>query len=346
MSSAAPPKPRHKPADQQFSLSPLRGENFDPDRYRMSVGDHLEELRSRLIKSLAGVFVAFFGGLIVAKQFLLPYIAGPLIEALKAAEVTPQMFFTNVTDPFFVYLRLSMIAAFVVAGPWVLWQGWQFVAAGLYKHERKAVTRYLPMSIGLFFGGIAFAWWIVLPWTLSFFLGWSMTIPMPNEAPTTAVADAPVARIPILEGDPAQVNVGDMWFNSLTQQFKIQLPGGEDNLGQTRVLAFNPTNLAAPIITLPQYVSLVLMMLIVFGLSFQIPIVVMALIRIGIVEPAVLREHRKYVYFVLVVAACVITPGDVIIMTVSLIGPLIILYEAGIWLGERDAGRARTRGRG
>ena len=331
------------PADQRFTLRDGRGD-FDPDAFRMSVGDHLEELRSRMIKALVGVFIAFFGGLIVAKQYLLPYIAGPLIAALKEADVTPQMFFTNVTDPFFVYLRISMIAAFVVAGPWVLWQGWQFVAAGLYKHERKAVTRYLPLSLALFFGGIAFAWWIVLPWTLSFFLGWSMTIPMPDEAPSTLVPDAAVMTVPVLAGDPAEVKVGDTWFNSLTQQLKIQVPGGSERPGGiTRVMAFNPTNLAAPIITLPQYVSLVLMMLIVFGLSFQIPIVVMALIRTGIVEPAVLREHRKYVYFVMVVAACVITPGDVIIMTISLIGPLIILYEAGIWLGERDTLRARGK---
>jgi sec-independent protein translocase protein TatC len=336
VTTAVPPKPRTTPpapADQQFSLAPPRDHDFDPDRYRMSVGDHLEELRARLIKALIGVFIAFFGGLTVAKQFLLPYIAGPLIAALKAADVTPQMFFTNVTDPFFVYLRLSMIAAFVVAGPWVLWQAWQFIAAGLYRHERKAVTRYLPLSLALFFGGIAFAWWVVLPWTLSFFLGWSMTIPMPDEPPTRLVADDTPALVAMLDGDPAAPQDGQLWYNRLSRQLKMQIDG------KPRVLAFNPTNLAAPIITLPQYVSLVLMMLIVFGLSFQIPIVVMALIRTGIVEPEVLRQHRKYVYFVMVVAACVITPGDVIIMTVSLIGPLIILYEAGIWLGERDVAR-------
>lgn len=320
-----------------------RGEDFDPDTFRMSVGDHLEELRWRLFKALIGVFVAFFGGLIVAKSYLLPYIARPLIDALKAADVTPQMFFTNVTDPFFVYLRVSMIAAFVAAGPWVLWQGWQFIAAGLYKRERKAITRYLPLSLALFFGGIAFAWWVVLPWTLSFFLGWSMTIPLPDPPPTQFVSDAAVASVPVVQGDPASPKPGDMWFNAATQQFKFQVPvsdGSGGTKGITRVLTFNPTNLAAPIITLPQYVSLVLVMLIVFGLSFQIPIVVMALIRMDLVEPATLRQQRKYVYFVLVVAACMITPGDVIIMTVSLIGPLILLYEAGIWLGERESHRA------
>ena len=53
-----------------------------------------------------------------------------------------------------------------------------------------------------------------------------------------------------------------------------------------------------------------------------------------------MRQHRRHVYFVMVVAACMITPGDVIIMTISLIGPLIFLYEAGIWLGERGMPRS------
>lgn len=320
--------------------------DFNPDDYRMSVGDHLEELRSRLIKALIGIFVAFFGCLIIAKSYLLPYVAGPLIAALRSADVTPQMFFTSVTDPFFVYLRLSMIGAFVIAGPWVLWQGWQFVAAGLYAKERQAVTKFLPLSLGLFFAGLAFAWWIVLPWTLSFFLSWSMTIPLPDQPQSAVVAtDAPTFVVPVVEGDPAGPQIGQMWFDSISQQFKIQVPSADPErpLGYARVLAFNPTNLAAPIITLPQYVSLVLTILVTFGVSFQLPVVVMALIRSGIVEGDVMRQQRRIVYFVMVIAACMITPGDVIIMTVSLIGPLILLYEAGIWLGERGRRKAEAR---
>src|SRR5690606_7209847 len=102
-------------------------------------------------------------------------------------------------------LRLSMIAAFVVAGPWVLWQAWQFVAAGLYRHERKAVTRYLPLSLLLFFGGIAFAWYAVLPWTLTFFLSWSMTIPMPDPPPTQLVPEVQGTSIAVIDGDPLKI---------------------------------------------------------------------------------------------------------------------------------------------
>jgi sec-independent protein translocase protein TatC len=314
--------------------------DLDPDDYRMSVGDHLEELRSRLIKALLGVIAAFLGCLLIAKHLLLPFIASPLIRALKAADVAPQMFFTNVTDPFFVYLKISLIGAFVVAGPWVLWQGWQFIAAGLYRNERKAVTRYLPFSLGLFFGGIFFAWWPVLPMTLGFFLSWGMTIPLPDAPPTRLVEGASVANVPMLEGDPAQPQLGDMWFNTLTQQLKVQVSAGGNAPGAsvTRVLNFTSTNLAAPLITLPQYVNLVLLLIVVFGLSFQMPLVVMALIRLDIVRPDVLRENRRYVYFIMVIAACIITPGDVVVVTVALLGPLIVLYEVGIWLGERGLG--------
>ena len=346
MTAAAPPPPKTSSSSTASPAPPvagprfsLRGPEFDPDDYRMSVGDHLEELRSRLLRAVVGVVVAFMGCLLVTKQYLLPFVTRPMIAALRAADVTPQMFFTDVTDPFFVYLKISMIGAVVLAGPWVIYQGWQFVAAGLYPGERRAATRYLPFSLGLFFAGIAFVWFAVLPLTLNFFLSWSMTIPLPDPPAEAVVADAPVLTVPVVRGDPAAPGDGQVWFNALSQQLKVRLGTGPDAI--TRGIAFNPTNLAAPIITLPQYVTLVLVMVVVFGLSFQLPLVVMALIRTGLVEAAVLRAQRRYVYFAMVIAACAITPGDVITATIALIGPLILLYELGIWVGDRGARKAR-----
>jgi sec-independent protein translocase protein TatC len=85
-------------------------------------------------------------------------------------------------------------------------------------------------------------------------------------------------------------------------------------------------------------------MLIAFGLSFQMPLVVMALIRIGILEPQSLRNARQYVYFGLVIAAAVITPGSDIPSLVGLTIPLILLYELGLWLGSRKPVNASTPG--
>jgi sec-independent protein translocase protein TatC len=74
--------------------------------------------------------------------------------------------------------------------------------------------------------------------------------------------------------------------------------------------------------------------LVVFGLSFQMPLIVLALERTGIADIAALKAGRRYVYFALVVIAAVITPGDVITATMALLVPLILLYELGIWLAQ------------
>jgi sec-independent protein translocase protein TatC len=75
-------------------------------------------------------------------------------------------------------------------------------------------------------------------------------------------------------------------------------------------------------------------MLLTFGLSFQLPLVVMALAKIGIVDVQTLKHMRRYVYFGLAILACAITPGDVITASVALVFPLILLYELGIWLAQ------------
>lgn len=312
----------------------------------MSVGDHLEELRGHLIRALIGVVISFFGCLLIAKQYLLPYITSPLITALRENDVSPQLYQTGVADPFMVYLRLSMIGAFVVGGPWVIYQAWSFVAAGLYSKERKAVTRYLPLSLILFFGGIYFVWKFILPITLAFFLAWASSIPLPmgyDDVPAVPATEVPVVTIPSIAGNPEPAVPFQIWFDTTSQRLKTFVPDRDPTKkGHVRVVPFGSENLVAPIITLPDYVNLVLVLLIVFGISFQLPLVVMALIRTGIVPAETLRGQRRIVYFVMVFAACAITPGDIITATIGLIGPLILLFEVGIWLGER--GRAARNG--
>jgi sec-independent protein translocase protein TatC len=320
----------------------MRRDDFDPDSYRMSVGDHLEELRSHLIKAGIGVLIAFVGCLAIAQWVLLPFIAGPLIEALRENDVSPQLYQTGVADPFMVYLRLSLIGAFVISGPWVIYQAWSFIAAGLYPKERRAATRFLPLSFFLFFGGVTFVWWVILPLTLGFFLGFASKIPLPTgleDAPAVAVEAGAVGRVDVVAGNPEPLEPFAVWFDSVTQRFKLAVPDRDGEV-RVRVIPFGSENLVAPIITLPDYVNLVLVLLIVFGISFQLPLVVAGLVRSGIVPAATLRGQRRLVYFAMVVVACVVTPGDVVTATIGLLGPLILLFEAGIWLGER--GRARA----
>jgi sec-independent protein translocase protein TatC len=99
-------------------------------------------------------------------------------------------------------------------------------------------------------------------------------------------------------------------------------------------MPFSPQNALAPQISIDSYIDLVIGMLLTFGLSFQLPLVVMALAKVGIVEVETLKHMRKYVYFGLSILACAITPGDVITASVALTFPLVFLYEMGIWLAQ------------
>lgn len=304
----------------------------------MSIGDHLDELRRRLILGLGGFVVALAACLVFGQRVTAAFCA-PLIRALQGAELSPQIYYTDVADGFMVFLKISIISAVAIASPWLVYQLWQFVAAGLYPHERRWATRYMPLSILLLLSGMAFVYFLVLPWTLGFFIDFGSNLPLPAAFdPQAALVEQTGTPITALHGDPRILDPSKpmVWFN--IDQNRLKVFTGAD----VRVIPFGPSNLAAPIITLPNYISLVFSMLLIFALSFQLPLVVMALVRLGIVQVDALRAARRYVYFAMAIAASVITPGDVITVTIALIGPLIFLYEFGIWLAvmggkRRDA---------
>jgi sec-independent protein translocase protein TatC len=315
--------------------APAPPQHFDPEQYRMTVGEHLEELRHRLILALVGfgvvlVVCLFFG------QRVMTVFCAPLFETMLSRNLNPQLFYTELAQPFVVFIQISLISAAAISAPWALYQFWLFIAAGLYAHERKLVSRYTPLSLALLIGGMLFVYFLVLPWSIQFFIDFGSGIPMPSsitrshhtvQVPTTGPSALP--RFPMLKGDPAPpVPEGAHWINSEQGRIKVMING------QAQTMYYGGSNLLAPHITLPDYIDLVLGMLVTFGLSFQLPLVVMALGKAGIVEVQTLKATRRYVYFGMAVLAAVITPGDVITATVLLMFPLILLYELGIWLAH------------
>lgn len=309
---------------------------YNPDEHRMPLGDHLEELRRRLLLSIVGFAVALGVCLVFGKE-VLAIFCRPLLLVMQEYEVNPMLFMGNLSDGFMVYLKISMIGALVIASPWIVWQLWLFVAAGLYPNERKTVTRYVPLSLALLVGGELFVYFLVLPWTIQFFMAFSISIPLPDMgasvvAPTTQATQ--FVQIPEVAGDPANAPVGGMWIDTTQQRLKMMIAPGK-----IRVIPFGPENLVSPQILLTEYIDLVLGMLVVFGLSFQMPLVILALCVVGILEPDQLRGMRKFVYFIMAIVAAVITPGDVITASVALTIPLCLLFELGILLGARTPKR-------
>jgi sec-independent protein translocase protein TatC len=307
---------------------------FDPDQYRMTVGEHLEELRRRLIHALVGFFVVLVICLTFAKSHVVPAFCAPLTQTQEKYDINAQLVTDEVGEAFMVYIKISIITAAALSAPWMLYQLWLFVAAGLYPAERKYITRYLPLSIILLISGMMLVYFLVLPWTLDFFIGFGMGIPQPGqtEAPTTAPITQPfILQIPSVAGEPVRKVDKQLWFDTVDKQLKFFVNG------QTRVISFGSSELVRQEFTLSHYIDLVVAMLIAFGLSFQLPLVVLTLARIGIIEVDTLRNSRRYVYFSMAIAAAIITPGQDIPSLIGLTVPLCLLFELGIWLAREPA---------
>ncbi len=138
---------------------------------RMSFLEHLEELRSRIIKALMGLGVAFIAAIIFANQ-LWRIVSEPAAVALKhlgyspkLAQITPMETFST------VWVKLPMLTSIFVASPWILYQVWAFIAPGLYKRERRWAAPFVICSAGLFILGGLFAYYVAFQYGLEFLLG-------------------------------------------------------------------------------------------------------------------------------------------------------------------------------
>jgi sec-independent protein translocase protein TatC len=311
-------------------MPPARRADFDPTEYQMSIGDHLEELRRRILLGLAGLLPAAVVCLVFGQQIMY-VLCRPLIDALQKNGISPQVYTHEAQDAFMVYVKICFIAAGALAGPWMIYQIWQFIAAGLYPRERRYVTRYIPLSVTLLICGMLFVYFIVLPWSLQFFIKFTADIPLPMSTHTAVTASSRPSFVQSLNGDPPAPGEYQIWFDASQDRLKFF------SQGRVRVIPFGPDRLINTQFTLPDYLDLVLRLLLTFGLAFQLPLVVMALARLGIVGVPMLKKWRRYVYFGLSVLAASLAPGDVVTATLALLAPLILLYELGIFLARGAA---------
>ena len=219
---------------------------------------HLVELRTRLIRAALAVVIVFVCLAPFASK-IYDLLALPMLHALPAGT---RMIATGVITPFLVPVKITLLVAFVIALPVVLYQAWAFIAPGLYRHEKKLALPIIVSSFLLFLAGIAFCYFFVF---------------------------GTVFKV-INELAPKSVNV-------------------------------------AP--DIDSYFSFVLSMFLAFGLTFEVPIVVVVLVRFGVITVAKLKEIRPYVIVGAFVVAAVVTPPDVLSQLLLAV-PLCFLYEAGI----------------
>jgi sec-independent protein translocase protein TatC len=224
---------------------------------------HLFELRDRVIKAGLAIIIVF-ASLAYWAPDIFHIFAQPLLSSLPAGG---KMIVTDITGSFFVPMKVTMLVAFLIALPWVLYQMWAFIAPGLYQHERSLVIPLVVSSYSLFLFGMAFAYFLVFPTVFNFM----------------AQYNAPL--------------------------------GAEMSTDIDKYLSFAMTTFLA------------------FGITFEVPVVVVVLVRMGLVTLAKLKEIRPYVIVGAFVIAAVVTPPDVLSQLLLAI-PMTLLYELGLLIAR------------
>ncbi|HXN72959.1 MAG TPA: twin-arginine translocase subunit TatC [Candidatus Acidoferrales bacterium] len=143
---------------------------------RMSFFDHLIELRRRLIHAAVAIVLCTGVGLLLSKHFI-AFVVQPMHMALRSAGLEDNLYYTSPAGYVSLVINLGLYLGIAIAMPYVLYQVWLFVAPGLFKHERNAVAGFIVSSMFLFLCGLAFGYFIMLPTTLKFLIGFA------NEGP-------------------------------------------------------------------------------------------------------------------------------------------------------------------
>jgi sec-independent protein translocase protein TatC len=172
---APPAKPPAPPAKASTPPPPKDPEDEEDDgMLRMSFLEHLEELRKRILRMLAGIGVAFLLSLTFTNE-LWNIISDPAVDALKKIGARPKLAFMTPTEAFSViWMKLPILTAIFIASPWVLYQVWAFIAPGLYKRERRWAVPFVLSTAGLFIIGGLFSYFVLFRFALAFLLGIGM----------------------------------------------------------------------------------------------------------------------------------------------------------------------------
>jgi sec-independent protein translocase protein TatC len=137
----------------------------------MSLIEHLEELRRRLIHSAVYLVIGFCAAYYFHDR-IATVMQEPLTTALQRHGLPPKLVYLNPVDPFNFFLKLSFIGGALLASPFILYQVWLFISPGLYRHEKRYVLPFMAATVGLFLGGAWFGYHFVYPGALDFLLGY------------------------------------------------------------------------------------------------------------------------------------------------------------------------------
>jgi len=239
---------------------------------RMSLMEHLRELRNRLVIALLGLVAGTIVGFIffapIWEFVSAPYCGLPQAQELRSGQCT--MLILGVFDSFFVNLKVAAMFGLVVSSPIWLWQIWGFVTPGLYRNEKRYSILFMLLAVPLFLGGAALAYFVM-------------------------------------------------------------------DTGLSILLSFAPPGTVVSL-TIDEYLSYALIMIIVFGISFELPLLMVFLNIIGVLPRSLVAKHRRMVVFLMFVFGAVATPGGDPFTMIALALPMVLLFalaEGFMYLREK-----------
>lgn len=295
----------------------------------MSFGDHLEELRRRLVFAIAGILPIFFFAIAVGRP-VLGMLMVPIRASLRAANQPAALLATGPFEAFGTYFRVVMVITILISAPWVVYQLWRFISPGLYHAERRFAYLLIPMSALLTMVGVLFLYFAVLPVILTFLVTFGSNIGKLDISSGVVPPDVQLSSIVVLDYDPETPAVGQEWINTSLRQLRFCIGLEEDN----PVIVGVELSSTAGILQqyrISEYVKVLLNFALAFGVAFQMPLVVLLLGWAGIIDRQTLAKYRRHVCAVCAVLGALLTPADPISMLLLMI-PLYLLFELGMFL--------------
>ncbi|MEE2912937.1 MAG: twin-arginine translocase subunit TatC [Planctomycetota bacterium] len=295
----------------------------------MSIGDHIEDLRKRVLLSIIPplpLAVFFF---LVADPIVRWFLV-PLYSVLEKHGLPTNVQVLSPPEFLIAEMKIALGAAVLTAGPWILYQIWKFVSPGLYQQERRFVYFLIPLSTVLGFLGLGLMYYIMLPIILNFMVTMAGNVETGDNNITVSESISDIV-FPVVEVNPESAAIGDAWIKIPEGVLNVAVPSNDINILKTLSIPMNHGSLISQQFQLSSYLSFVIVLMVAVAIAFQLPMVMLLLGWIGVVTPQWLRAHRKYALFILAIVSILITPQDVISMVMMLL-PLYCLYEIGIAL--------------
>ena len=298
----------------------------------MSLGEHLEDLRKRLMWALLGLIPLFVLGLIFGGP-LLTLVLQPLLKALASAGEPMGLQATSPFETLSAYLKIAIVFAALLSTPWIVLQAWLFVSPGLHTYERRFVYLLIPMSAVLTALGMVFLYKVLLPASLTFLISFGSGIV--REDPHHAIVPEGITlpTVPVLAADPPvdqigtpALPIGSMWVNSTLSELRIAVAPT-----QAKGLRLSGGGAIRQEYRVGEYVSLFFLLGMILAIAFQLPLVLMILSWVGIVQPRDLTPYRKQILFGCAIGAALLPSQDPFTMIV-LWAVFYGLFEFGIVL--------------